>query len=232
MSGFIPVAVSHPERLAWLAIVPILSTGLYYALPLSLQEYLLVQFLPQIVAYLAMAFWVRLNDKIIHRIGLAKEQFQEGVQWGVPTGFVLGAMNTVVILWLYPWLGDDITFLRTTPHAKIPLVLMLPWVIVLIALAVEINFRGFMLGRLCVLCNAWSLGSAPIRSLLVVMIVALAFAFDPFMVSTFKQLHWIAVWDGIVWGMLYLWRRNLFVPIIAHALEVIITYSIVRFALE
>ena len=26
------------------------------------------------------------------------------------------------------------------------------------------------------------------------------FVFDPFLVATFQHLHWIAVWDGLVWG--------------------------------
>ena len=56
----------------------------------------------------------------------------------------------------------------------------------------------------------------------------LLFAFDPFMVATFRHLHWIAVSDGVLWALLWLLTRNLYVTIIAHAVEVIIVYSAVR----
>jgi hypothetical protein len=60
---------------------------------------------------------------------------------------------------------------------------------------------------------------------------ALVFAFDPFMVATFRHLHWIALWDGLAWGLLWLFTRNLYATIVAHAVEVILVYSAVRRAL-
>ena len=60
---------------------------------------------------------------------------------------------------------------------------------------------------------------------------ALVFAFDPFMVNTFRHLHWIAVWDGLLWGALWLLTRNLYATIVAHAVEVIVVYIAVRWAL-
>jgi hypothetical protein len=57
------------------------------------------------------------------------------------------------------------------------------------------------------------------------------FSFDPFMTQTFRDLHWIAVWDGAVWGACWIATRNLYVPIVAHAVEVIVMYSAVRAAL-
>jgi membrane protease YdiL (CAAX protease family) len=57
---------------------------------------------------------------------------------------------------------------------------------------------------------------------------ALVFAFDPFMVNTFKQVHWIALLDGLVWAVLWIRTRNLYATIVAHAIEVIIVYSAVR----
>ena len=60
---------------------------------------------------------------------------------------------------------------------------------------------------------------------------ALLFAFDPFLVATFHQLHWIAVWDGLVWGMLWVTFRNLYVTIVAHAVEVIVLYVVMRIML-
>jgi len=56
-----------------------------------------------------------------------------------------------VILLLIPLFGGDIEFLSNTPHAKIPVLIMVPWVIMVIAMAVELNFRGFLLGRLLIL---------------------------------------------------------------------------------
>jgi membrane protease YdiL (CAAX protease family) len=63
------------------------------------------------------------------------------------------------------------------------------------------------------------------------VISALAFSFDPFMVGTFRHLHWIAVWDGIVWGMMWVRRRNLYATIAAHAVEVMVMYSSLKLVL-
>jgi membrane protein CcdC involved in cytochrome C biogenesis len=60
---------------------------------------------------------------------------------------------------------------------------------------------------------------------------ALTFAFDPFMVNTFQHLHWIALWDGLIWGIIYLRTQNLHATIVAHAVEVIVMYSAARYAL-
>jgi membrane protease YdiL (CAAX protease family) len=51
-------------------------------------------------------------------------------------------------------------------------------------------------------------------------------------VNTFQHLHWIALWDGFIWGIIYLRTRNLYITIVAHAVEVIAMYSAVRFALS
>ena len=50
-------------------------------------------------------------------------------------------------------------------------------------------------------------------------------------VATFRHLHWIAVWDGLVWGAVRLKTGNLYIPIVAHAVEVMVMYSAVRAAL-
>ena len=81
---------------------------------------------------------------------------------------------------------------------------MLPWFICGIALFVELNFRGFLLGRLAVLeSGLWRSGLAQRFSPLALITSALIFAFDPFMVNTFQHLHWIAVWDGLIWGVIW-----------------------------
>ena len=48
------------------------------------------------------------------------------------------------------------------------------------------------------------------------------------MVATFKHLHWIAVWDGLVWGMMWVRLRNLYATITAHAVEVMVMYAVLK----
>ena len=138
-----------------------------------------------------------------------------------------------MILSAYPHLGYDISFLKTTPHGRLPLLVMVPWFICGIALFVELNFRGFLLGRLAALeSRLWKSGLVQRLSPLALITCALIFAFDPFMVNTFQHLHWIALWDGLIWGIIWLRTRNLCITIVAHAVEVIVMYSAVRFALS
>ena len=220
------------EQGAALALLPTAATLSYYALPASLQAQTLVQFAPQILAYIALGFWASHNRKVVSRLGLETENVRDGLRWGLLTGLLLGCVNTFVILSIYPHLGYDITFLKTTPHGRLPLVVMVPWFICSIALFVELNFRGFLLGRLVVLeSGLWKSGLAQRLSPLALITCALLFAFDPFMVNTFQHLHWIALWDGLVWGIIWLCTRNLYITIVAHAVEVIVMYSVVRFAL-
>ena len=221
------------EQGAALALLPTAATLSYYALPASLQAQTLVQFAPQILAYIALGFWASHNRKVVSRLGLETENVRDGLRWGLLTGLLLGCVNTFVILSIYPHLGYDITFLKTTPHGRLPLVVMVPWFICSIALFVELNFRGFLLGRLVVLeSGLWRSGLAQRLSPLALITCALLFAFDPFMVNTFQHLHWIALWDGLVWGIIWLCTRNLYITIVAHALEVMMMYLAVRAALE
>ena len=139
------------ERGAALALLPTAATLDFYALPASLQEQTLVQFAPQILAYLALGLWATHNRGIVSRLGLEKWKVRDGLRWGLLTGLLLGCLNTFVILSAYPHLGYDISFLKTTPHGRLPLMVMAPWFICGIALFVELNFRGFLLGRLAAL---------------------------------------------------------------------------------
>lgn len=223
---------SEPERLAVLALVPALATGLYYFLPPRLQGLPTTQFIPQVLAYVTFALWIVRNQGVTERLGLQIDNLRQGALWGLAVGLALGMLNSWVILWVVPWLGADIEFLRETPHARMPLLLMVPWIIVLIAVFVELNFRGFQLGRWVVLCSDMKLPAAEkIAPLVAVGTSSLLFAFDPFMVTTFKHLHWIAIWDGVVWATLWLRLRSLYATIVAHAVEVVLMYSIVRGAL-
>jgi len=217
------------EQGAALALFPIAATLDFYALPASLQEQTLVQFAPQIVAYLAFGLWASHNQAIPARIGLRLGGLRAGLRWGVLTGLLLGGFNTLIMLRVVPCLGYDITFLQATPHAQTPVFLMIPWFICGIALFVEVNFRGFILGRLL----AWGrqlLGPrlSPLVGPIAVGISAITFAFDPFMVNTFQHLHWIALWDGLIWGIIWLQTKNLYVTIVAHAVEVIVMYCALR----
>jgi membrane protease YdiL (CAAX protease family) len=145
------------------------------------------------------------------------------------TGLLLGCFNSLVILLVLPWLGWDITFLTQTPHARVPVMVMVPWFIAVIAIVVEINFRGFLLGRLAALeSGLWAQPALKQLSPAALLTSALVFATDPFMANTFKQVHWIALWDGLIWAVLWIRTRNLFATIVAHAIEVIIVYSAVR----
>ncbi len=220
------------EHLPAVVLAPALATGLFYALPPDLQASTLIQFLPQFLAYVGLAVWTSRNQGIMERLGLKHEQWWQGVRWGLGVGFVLGLCNSWVILHLVRGLGADIRFLEHTAHAKVPFELMLPWVIVLIAAFVELNFRGFQLGRWLALSRQLRVPrSGRAAPALAVGTTALVFAFDPFLVTTFKHLHWIAIWDALVWGALWLRLRNLYATIVAHAVEVMIVYSAVRYAL-
>lgn len=229
-------APAHPdsttrtdERGAALALLPVAATIDYYALPGWLQAQPLVQFAPQLIGYLAFALWATHNGSILTRVGLQWPHLTRGAALGAGTGLVLGCLNSIVILRLVPALGWNITFLKDTPHAQVPVLIMVPWFIVGIALLVEFNFRGFLLGRLAALESLlWRRTSLRRLPPLALLTSALVFAFDPFMVSTFRHLHWIALWDGLVWGLLWLLTKNLYVTIVAHAVEVIVVYSAVR----
>ena len=212
-------ATQTNERGAVLGLLPLTATLLFYASPLALQHNTLYQFLPQVCAYVGLIAWSNLNGSTIRRLGLAPNLITQGLRQGAVTGLVLGTINVLIILYVVPRLGGDYGFLADTPHAKIPLPLMVPWFILFIATMVELNFRGFILGRLLAM---------GLPTPLAVPMSALLFAFDPFLVATFQHLHWIAVWDGLVWGALWVMLRNLYAPIVAHAVEVIVLYSAMR----
>jgi membrane protease YdiL (CAAX protease family) len=217
---------------AVLALLPTAATLGYYILPASLQAQTLIQFVPQIFAYLALGIWTARNRGILCRLGLEKMKIRDGLRWGLMTGLLLGCLNTVVILSAYPNLGYDVNFLKTTPHGRLPFFVMVPWFICGIAIFIELNFRGFLLGRLAVLeSGIWRSGFIQRLSPLALITGALIFAFDPFMVNTFQDLHWIALWDGLIWGIIWLRTRNLYITIVAHAVEVIVMYNAVRAAI-
>lgn len=217
------------ERGAGLALLPLAATLNFYILPEPLQTQTLIQFIPQILSYLALALWAQHNTALFPRLGLQPDGVRAGFRVGLITGLLLGSFNTFIILDIVPRLGEDISFLRDTPHAQIPVFIMIPWFICAIAVFVELNFRGFLLGRLLTL--GLTLSGArfrPCASAVAIGISAFVFAFDPFMMQTFRHLHWIALWDGVIWGILWVRTHNLYLTIVAHAVEVIIMYSVIR----
>jgi len=147
----------------------------------------------------------------------------ESLRLGGFVGIITGGVNLWVIVKLTPWLGYNYDFLRDTPHARMPFGLMVPWGIGLIALWVEINFRGFMMGRFMAMTENRRYGVG-----VSVVLSALVFSFDPFMVAVFRGYHWLALTDGLIWGGLLAHTRNLSSTIAAHAVEVILVYSVLR----
>ncbi|TKB75908.1 MAG: CPBP family intramembrane metalloprotease [Nitrospira sp.] len=217
---------------ATLALLPTAATFSFYAIPTSLQEQTWILFAPQIIAYSALGLWALRNHDFIPRLGLAKGNVLQGLRWGLLTGLLLGCLNTIMILSVYPHLGYDINFLKTTLHGRLPFLVMVPWFICSIAFLVELNYRGFLLGRLAALeSRLWSSALTRRFSPFALIASAMLFAFDPFMVNTFQQLHWIAVWDGLIWGAIWLRTKNLYITVVAHAIEVLVMYSTVRYAL-
>jgi membrane protease YdiL (CAAX protease family) len=232
-SGPEQLAPNHASKMgAAPALLPIGATFGYYVLPISLQAQLLLQFAPQLLAYIGLGLWATHASHVQAQLGLGRAKIWNGFRWGAMTGLLLGALNTFIILAVYPALGYDITFLKHTPHGQLPILLMVPWVICGIALFVELNFRGFILGRLAELESHWR-GADSSRCVApwALAVSALTFAFDPFLVNTFQHLHWIALWDGLIWGSIWLRTRNLYITIVAHAIEVMVMYSAVRTAI-
>ena len=208
-----------PERAAWLAFLPALATVGYYALPRSLQQNIWITFGPQLLAYGSLALWVLLNPGWKTALRLDTSVISPSMKWGALVGVAMGAVNLSLILLIIPALGGDITFLRQTPHAQAPAWMMFPAGIAGIGVLVELNFRGFQMGRLLAL-----FGDSHAGRIAAVVISALVFAHDPFMVRVFQHLHVIAVWDGLVWGILLLRTGSLYATMTAHTVEVWILY--------
>ena len=99
---------SHSERVAWLAFLPIVVTGGFYVLPLNWQSQVLIQFIPQISAYLALGLWAFHNTNRISKLGLEPHKVGLGLQWGTITGILLGVTNSILIIFLIPTFGGSI----------------------------------------------------------------------------------------------------------------------------
>ncbi|HEY5594430.1 MAG TPA: CPBP family glutamic-type intramembrane protease [Nitrospiria bacterium] len=211
------------ERWNGLAIVPAVLTFTYPLWPPAAYDSLWLALIPQFAAYACLAVWCAVNDRRFDRLFLVSHNLKKSLLLGGFVGFLTGPLNLWVIVNLTPWLGYSFEFLRDTPHSRMPFSFMVPWGIVLIAFFVEISFRGFLLGRLLVFFGERSYGPAA-----AVVLSASVFSFDPFMVTVFRGYHWLALTDGLIWGGLLIYTRNLFSTIAAHAVEVILVYTVLR----
>lgn len=103
---------------------------------------------------------------------------------------------------------------------------MLGVVVPAVTVGVETLFRGFLLGRLLVWLPT---GTAGVWTAIVCG--ALLFAWDPFLVMSFHEWHWLGWSDGVVWGYLFLRTGSLLAPMAAHGVEVTTLYIIFRWVL-
>jgi membrane protease YdiL (CAAX protease family) len=175
------------------------------------------------VSLIALGVWISLNPEQSAQLYLQKNGVKGAISQGIAVGIGLGFFNLLVIVKITPWLGYSNKFLRETPHAGFPLWIMFPFGILLVSFLVEILFRGWILGRFLKLFNATRGGKC-----CAVLLSALYFSFDPFMLIYFKGYHWLALTDGIVWGGLLLKTGNLFSSISAHTVEVWIVYLVLK----
>jgi membrane protease YdiL (CAAX protease family) len=182
-----------------------------------------VQLLPLGIGLGAVITWLAANRWDWPNLGVRLA----GWRWlaaGGAAGAGLAAVNFFVIMILAPLLfgpGVDYRLLDATPHARLSWWAMLFVVVPLVAVVIELFFRGFLLGRLLVWMPAGALGrwGAIIAS-------ALFFAWDPFLVMSFRELHWLGWSDGVVWGYLFVRSGTLAAPIVAHGVEVGLLYAV------
>ncbi|MBI3609263.1 MAG: hypothetical protein HY204_01005 [Nitrospirae bacterium] len=218
-----PVPISRVERWNGLAVIPVLLTFTYPLWSPFPADALWPTLMPQLAAYAGLIFWCVVNDRCFSRLFITADRLAKNLLRGGFIGVLTGLVNLWVIVGLTPRLGYRFDFLRDTPHARMPFAVMVPWGIVLIAFWVELNFRGFILGRLAVMS-----GDKPYGPAIAVTVSALAFSWDPFMLTVFRGYHWLALTDGLIWGGLLIYTRNLFSTVAAHAVEVILVYSVLK----
>jgi len=216
------VKESKTEKWSGVSIIPVVLT-LAYPLGSPSSGSLGPTLIPQLAAYLCLLIWSAVNDRRLERLFIVSSNLPQNILIGTLIGLLTGVVNLWIIVKLAPWLGYSYDFLRDTPHARAPFAVMVPWGIVLIAVFVEVNFRGFLLGRLRTIFGGRSYG--PVAA---VILSAVVFSLDPFMVTVFRGYHGLALTDGLIWGALLFRTRNLFSTIAAHAVEVILVYSVLR----
>lgn len=189
----------------------------------------LIQLSPLVIGLAALAVWLAANGWDWANLGLRKVDGRSAAI-GAGAGVILALMNLAVITRIEPWLsgGRSVGYalFYQTPHARPPSWLMLGLVVPVVAVVIEALFRGFLLGRLLVWLPAGWMGRWA-----AIVGGALLFAWDPFLVLSFHEWHWLGWSDGIVWGWLFVRTGTLLAPIAAHGVEVAVLYAIFKWVL-
>ena len=141
-------ATQAPERGAALVLCPVAALFPFIVLPIDSPAATALSVSPPTQRICSSIAVGQAQQRIRSAPRPHPDTLSAGPSLGTRRWSLLGSINALVILYLVPHLGGDYRFLADTPHAKIPMWIMLPWFIGFIAVMVELNFRGFQLGRL------------------------------------------------------------------------------------